>query len=503
MLADIARQLRDLRIEHRPLAALLPYARNPRTHSRAQIAQLARSIREFGWTNPVLVDGANGIIAGHGRVLAARELGLVEVPVIELAHLTAAQKRAYVIADNQTALLAGWDAELLALELGELKSIGFDLELTGFSPQELDTWLGAPAREGLVDDDAAPELPVEPVTRPGDLWLAGRAPVAVWRCHRPGRPRPAARRRTGGDGVHRSAVQCGLWRQPKDKLRGKSRKILNDDLGAGFGAFLAAACASLLRVSDGGVYICMSSSELHTLQHAFTGAGGHWSTFVIWTKNTFTLGRADYQRQFEPILYGWPEGAKRYWCGARDQGDVWDCAKPVQERPASDHEAGCPGRAGGQEFQPPGRSGAGRLRRRRLDLDRLRPSGPSCPAGRARSRLLRRHLPALAGLERRGRGARSRRPPLPGRGRRRTVTAGRRPKPTLVKLAEPEPPSVVMRQHVPPSSGGTLPGRGRYSARASPSQEPRTKLSTSKGSIVCPQDAQHLGTTAPHLEPVG
>ena len=252
MLADIAGQLRDLRIEHRPLAALLPYARNPRTHSRAQIAQLARSIREFGWTNPVLVDGANGIIAGHGRVLAARELGLVEVPVIELAHLSEEQKRAYIIADNQTALLAGWDAELLALELGELKSIGFDLELTGFSPQELDTWLGAPAREGLVDDDAAPELPVEPLTRPGDLWRLGEHRLLCGDATVPA----DLDRLLDGERVAMvftdPPYNVDYGDSAKDKLRGKSRKILNDDLGAGFGAFLAAACASLLRVSDGG-----------------------------------------------------------------------------------------------------------------------------------------------------------------------------------------------------------------------------------------------------------
>ena len=117
---------------------------------------------------------------------------------------------------------------------------------------------------------------------------------------------------------------------PKDKLRGKHRQILNDDLGAGFEAFLHDACANILAVTKGAVYVCMSSSELHTLQRAFTAAGGKWSTFVIWAKHTFTLGRADYQRQYEPILYGWPQGHDRYWCGARDQGDVWFVDKPAQ-----------------------------------------------------------------------------------------------------------------------------------------------------------------------------
>jgi DNA modification methylase len=110
---------------------------------------------------------------------------------------------------------------------------------------------------------------------------------------------------------------------PKDKLRGKHRPILNDDLGSGFEAFLLDACTNILVVTKGAVYLCMSSSELHTLQRAFIAAGGKWSTFVIWAKNTFTLGRADYQREYEPILYGWPADHDRYWCGARDQGDVW------------------------------------------------------------------------------------------------------------------------------------------------------------------------------------
>ncbi len=116
----------------------------------------------------------------------------------------------------------------------------------------------------------------------------------------------------------------------KDKLRGKDRRILNDALGDGFGAFLQDACTNILTVTKGAAYIAMSSSELHTLQAAFTAAGGKWSTFIIWAKNTFTLGRADYQRQYEPILYGWPAGAEHYWCGARDQGDVWFFDKPVK-----------------------------------------------------------------------------------------------------------------------------------------------------------------------------
>ena len=166
-----------LAVQYRPLDSLIGYARNARTHSEAQIAEIAGSIREFGWTNPILVDGENGVIAGHGRLLAARKLGLTEVPVIELAHLTPTQKRAYILADNKLALNAGWDHDLLALELGDLKDAGFDLGLTGFSGDEVADLLKPVTDAGDAEDDGAadevPEPVADPVVRPGDLWLLG------------------------------------------------------------------------------------------------------------------------------------------------------------------------------------------------------------------------------------------------------------------------------------------------------------------------------------------
>jgi DNA modification methylase len=319
----------DLAIAWRPLGALIPYARNPRTHTDAQVAQIAASIREFGWTSPVLVDGESGIIAGHGRVMAARKLGQERVPVIELGHMSEAQKRAYVLADNQLALNAGWDDELLRLELADLSELGFDLGLIGFGDGELERLL-AGTKEGLTEDDEAPALPEQAVTKPGDLWVLGEHRLLC------------------GDATVLADVERVLGGQladmtwtdppygvnyansPKDKLRRKHRPILNDNLGEGFETFLLDACTNILSVTKGAVYVCMSSSEIHTLQRAFTAAGGKWSTFVIWAKHTFTLGRADYQRQFEPILYGWPAGHDRYWCGARDQGDVWFIDKPAR-----------------------------------------------------------------------------------------------------------------------------------------------------------------------------
>lgn len=154
--------------------ALIPYARNSRTHNDAQVAQIAASIKEFGFTNPVLIDAGGGIIAGHGRVLAARKLGLSEVPCIRLSHLTAIQARALVIADNKLAMNAGWDNDMLALEFAELTDMGFDLDLTGFTADEIAALTPEVVPEGLTDEDDVPDVPVDPVTRVGDVWLLGK-----------------------------------------------------------------------------------------------------------------------------------------------------------------------------------------------------------------------------------------------------------------------------------------------------------------------------------------
>jgi len=162
----------DRKLEWRQIADLIPYARNARTHSDEQVAQIAASIKEFGWTNPILVDGENGIIAGHGRLAAARKLGNTEVPVIELTGLSDAQKRAYILADNKLALNAGWDTDMLIEELKELKEMDFDLELTGFSDKEISDFLVEEV-EGLTDEDAVPDVPEEPKTKLGDIYQLG------------------------------------------------------------------------------------------------------------------------------------------------------------------------------------------------------------------------------------------------------------------------------------------------------------------------------------------
>lgn len=317
------------KVERWPLDRLIPHARNSRTHSDAQVAQIAGSIAEFGFVNPVLVGDDGVIVAGHGRVLAARKLGLAEAPVIVLSHLTPTQRRALMIADNRIAENAAWDDEMLAAELTALRDENIDLGLLGFDEDDLDRLLAEQVDESVVADEA-PALPDDPVSRPGDLWICGEHRVYC------------------GDATVLSDVEklldgeladmcftdppynVNYANSENDKRKGKNRPILNDALGSEFGAMLYDACVNILTVTKGGVYICMACAELDTLQKAFRDAGGHWSTFVIWAKNTFTLGRADYQRQYEPILYGWRKGTDHFWCGARDQGDVWFVDKPAK-----------------------------------------------------------------------------------------------------------------------------------------------------------------------------
>ena len=313
----------NLQVVTWPVDRLIPYVRNARTHSDEQVAQIAASIAEFGWTNPIIAGSDGIIIAGHARLQAARKLGMSEVPVIVLDHLTATQRRALVLADNQLALNAGWNAEMLRVELEDIKTDGFNLELIGFTAEELDTILLGPEEtsEGLTDEDAVPETPETAVTVPGDVWIMGDHRLLC------------------GDATQLDAVEkvldggladMAFLDPPYNVNYGASKhsKIANDNLGDAFEQFLRDSCVNVLAVTKGAIYICMSSSEIHTLQRVFREAGGHWSTFVIWAKNTFTLGRSDYQRQYEPILYGWKEGVDHFWCGARDQGDVWLIKKP-------------------------------------------------------------------------------------------------------------------------------------------------------------------------------
>jgi DNA modification methylase len=323
----------DIQIAQWPVDRLIPYARNARTHSEEQVAQIAASIAEFGFVNPILVGADGTIVAGHARLAAARKLKLADVPVIVLDHLSATQRRALVLADNRLAMSAGWDEEMLRVELESLKEDAFDLNLIGFSDEELRDLLADPEPEsaaGLTDEDAVPETLETSVSIPGDVWVLGKHRLLCGDATQMGDVEKVLAGGLADMAWSDLPYNVNYGQSMKDKLRGNKRRILNDNLGDGFGPFLRESCSNILAVTKGGIYISMSSSELHTLYSAFTEAGGHWSTFVIWAKSAFTMGRADYQRQYEPMLYGWRQGTEHFWSGARDQGDVWFIKKPVK-----------------------------------------------------------------------------------------------------------------------------------------------------------------------------
>ena len=318
------------KIQQWPVAKLIPYARNARTHSDEQVAQIAASIAEFGFTNPILTGADGVIVAGHGRLAAAQKLAMEMVPVVVLEHLSPTQRRALVIADNRIAENAGWDETMLRVEMEALQLDDFDMSLTGFDADALAELMagGGGDESGNTDDDDVPEVQETPISRSGDVWLLGPHRLM---CGDSTLAESYAQLLQGEevDMVFTDPpYNVNYANTAKDKMRGKNRAILNDNLGDGFYDFLLAALTPTVANCKGAIYVAMSSSELDVLQSAFREAGGKWSTFVIWAKNTFTMGRSDYQRQYEPILYGWPEGGKHHWCGDRDQSDVWQIKKP-------------------------------------------------------------------------------------------------------------------------------------------------------------------------------
>jgi len=313
------------RIEMWLIERLIPYARNARKHSDKQIRQLAQSIRENGFVNPVLVDQHGNLIAGHGRILAAQQVGLTEVPVIVLDHLTETQVQALRLADNRIAENSSWDEKMLQAEL-ELLAQQVDLTSLGFAELELKRLLAElDSKTGAVDQDAAPEPPDQPITQLGDLWKMGEHRLL---CGDSTLPQSLAEVLEGQSAhlIYADLPYNVAYSGPP--RTSAPRPILNDNLGDEFEAFLKRSCEAMLSVAGGAIYISMGCSELHTLYKAFTEAGGHWSTYVIWVKSTFTLGRSDLQHQFEPMLYGWKEGKPHFFCGERNLSDVWSIDKP-------------------------------------------------------------------------------------------------------------------------------------------------------------------------------
>ena len=324
-------QLSEITFEYWPTERLIPYSRNPRKNDHA-VDQMAGAIRDFGFRIPIIAKSTGEICDGHLRYKAALRLGLDKVPVILADDLTETQLKAFRILANRSATWAEWDEDLLRLELEELEEADFDLALTGFDADELLEIMAGEetTSEGNTDEDAAPEVPVTPVSKPGDVWIMGKHRLLCGDATDPASYDTLLGNERVAMIFQDPPYNVDYANSPKDKLRGTHRPILNDNLGEGFQAFLLAALKPALQRCDGAIYIAMSSSELDTLQSAFRAAGGKWSTFIIWAKHTFTLGHADYQRQYEPILYGWREGANRHWCGDRDQGDVWEIKKPAK-----------------------------------------------------------------------------------------------------------------------------------------------------------------------------
>lgn len=305
----------EIQIAYHPIDSLVPYAQNSRTHSEEQVGQIAASIREFGFTNPVLVDEDNGIIAGHGRVLAARALSMAAVPCITLVGLTEAQKRAYVIADNKLALNAGWDAETLASEIKALEGLDFDLSLLGFSTDELDEMFPDPHVGGLTDEDDAPPLPEDPVSVLGDCWVLGphrvlcgsSTEIDAWDALMQGERADIC--------VTDPPYNVDYVGKTKDKL-----KIENDSMAGGdFRQFLLDFYVAVFTVMKAGapIYVYHADTEGLNFRGAFIDAGFKLSGCLIWRKNVMVLGRSDYQWQHEPILYGWKPGAAHRWYGGR------------------------------------------------------------------------------------------------------------------------------------------------------------------------------------------
>lgn len=313
-------------IEYIPTEKLIPYARNSRTHSDEQVAQICSSINEFGFTNPVLIDADDVIIAGHGRTMAAHRLQMKELPCLRLSHLTEAQKQAYVIADNKLALNAGWNDEMLKIELQELKDADFDLSLTGFDDKELADLLADAVEEGLVDDDQVPDEPEKPVSVIGDIWKLDQHRVMC------------------GDSTSITAIdelmemqKADMWLtdppynvdytgKTKDALKIKNDKM-NDDT---FRQFLTDAyTAADLSMKEGAVfYIWHADSEGYNFRGAAKDVGWEVRQCLIWSKNNMVMGRQDYHWQHEPCLYGWKSGAGHFWANDRKQTTILHFDRP-------------------------------------------------------------------------------------------------------------------------------------------------------------------------------
>ena len=306
---------------------LIPYAKNSRTHSVEQVAQIAASIKEFGFRNPILVDNLT-LIAGHGRLLAAQKLGLDKVPTIDCSDMTKSQKKAYIIADNKLALNAGWDTAMLTIEMQELQEEGFDLELLGFDDKELNALLEPEVVQGLTDEDAVPETPKEATTKLGDIYILGKHRLMC------------------GDSTSITDMEKLVNGQPVDMCLtdppynvayegGTKEKltIQNDSMeDSEFRQFLRDAFVAADTVMKAGAvfYIWHADSEGYNFRGACHDTGWKVRQCLIWKKSSLVMGRQDYHWIHEPCLYGWKEGASHLWSADRKQTTILEFNKPTR-----------------------------------------------------------------------------------------------------------------------------------------------------------------------------
>lgn len=318
------------KLEQVPIDKLVPYARNARTHSKEQIAQLRASLREFGFVSPAVIDADYNILVGHGRIMAAREERYETVPCVFAENLTEAQKRAYILADNQLALNAGWDEEMLSVELSDLQDQSFDLSLLGFDASELDKLLGTGNEKDIADDDFDLTSALEKASfvEPGDIWTVGRHRVMCGDATSPENVEKLM------DGKKANLVLTdppyGVSFKASDGLT-----IQNDSLkGEEFYKFLLAAFKNMAdHLEKGGAAYCFhADTEGLTFRRAFIDAGFHLAGVCIWVKNSLVLGRSDYQWQHEPVLYGFLQNGKHPWYSDRKQTTIWNYDKPKRNK---------------------------------------------------------------------------------------------------------------------------------------------------------------------------
>ena len=306
-----------------PIQELVPYVNNARTHSPAQITKLRSSLREFGFVNPIIVDRDFSVIAGHGRLIAAKEEGFTEVPCVFVDHLTDAQKKAYIIADNRYAEDAGWDEELLRLEIESLQGMEFDVGLLGFDPAELNKLMTD--EDGIEEDDfdVDAELQKPAITKPGDVWLLGRHRLVCGDSTKPETYRALM------DGKKANLV---VTDPPYNvNYEGSAGKIKNDNMGSdAFYSFLFEAFKNIeeAMAQDASIYVFHADTEGLNFRKAFTDAGFYLSGTCIWKKQSLVLGRSPYQWQHEPVLFGWKKKGKHMWYSDRKQSTIWEYDKP-------------------------------------------------------------------------------------------------------------------------------------------------------------------------------